>query len=78
MREFWKENCRRIGRMIEAGFRRRTFSAPDDIDAAAATLKRRFGDRLSTLIGASRRDGAYLKNVYRGNNGCLVRSIKRR
>jgi hypothetical protein len=44
--------------MIEAGFRRRTFSAPDDIDAAAATLKRRFGDRLSTLIGASRRDGA--------------------
>jgi hypothetical protein len=40
--------------MIEAGFRSRTFTVPDDIDAAAATLKRRFRDQLPALIRAVR------------------------
>jgi hypothetical protein len=35
--------------MIEAGFRTRGFTVPDDIDAAAATLKRRFRDQLPAL-----------------------------
>jgi hypothetical protein len=29
--------------MIEAGFRKRTFTVPDDIDAPAEALKRQFG-----------------------------------
>jgi hypothetical protein len=40
--------------MIEVGFRPRTFTVPDDIDAAAATLKRRFRDQLPVLIRAVR------------------------
>jgi hypothetical protein len=36
--------------MIEAGFRPRTFSVPDDIDAAVPILRRRFGDRVPALI----------------------------
>jgi hypothetical protein len=40
--------------MIEAGFRPRTFSVPDNIDAAAETLKRHFDDRLSALFCAIR------------------------
>jgi hypothetical protein len=38
--------------MIEAGFRTRTFTVPDDVDAAAATLKRQFGDQLPGLMRA--------------------------
>jgi hypothetical protein len=30
--------------MVEAGFRPRTFTVPDNIDAAAPILRRRFGD----------------------------------
>jgi hypothetical protein len=43
--------------MIEAGFRVRTFTVPDDIDAAIDTLIRRFGQ--PALIRALQRKGVH-------------------